>query len=123
MRAFEQGRRFFTALSAARNEAPASAVGPMLPGLFSSSGIEPLSVQVFPVSVSHLGSPPPAVWKSRRELVAGLVSNAPDASVRSLGAEYMDAIAQYERDAGAAGPTFVEIQNTLLFATLGQRPE
>ena len=123
MRAFEQGRRFFSALASARNEAPPAALGPTLPGLFAANGIEPLSVQVFPVTVSHLGSPPAAVWKSRRELVAGLVKNAGDDGVRQLGAEYLAAIDQYERAAADAGPTFVEIQNTMLFATLGQRPE
>ena len=123
MRAFEQARRFFTAVSAARNEAPPSAVGPMLPGLFASSGIEPLSVQVFPVTVSHLGSPPPAIWKARRELIGSLVDNAPGDSVGRIGLEYIEAIEQYERDAAATDSTFVEIQNTMLFATLGQRPE
>ena len=123
MRAFEQARRFFTALSTARREAPPSALGPTLPSLFASSGIEPLSVQVFPVSVSHLGSPPAAVWKTRREVVQALVDTARDDGVRRIGAEYLEAIEQYERDAAAAGPTFVEIQNTMLFATLGRRPE
>jgi hypothetical protein len=27
----------------------------------------------------------------------------------------------YEREAGAAGSSFVEIQNTMLFATVGQK--
>ena len=123
MRAFEHARRFFGAVSAARGEAPPAAVGPVLPGLFAASGIEPLSVQVFPVTLSHLGSPPAAVWKTRREVVAGLTERVAGDAVRAIGTEYLEAIRQYERDAGAAGPTFVEIQNTLLFATLGQRPE
>jgi SAM-dependent methyltransferase len=123
MQAFEQARRFFRALSASRGESAPAAVGPSLPGLFASSGIEPLSVQVFPVSVSHLGTPPAAVWTARRDGVGALAQRASDPSVRRLGAEYLDALAQYERDAAAAGPTFVEIQSTMLFATLGQRPE
>ena len=123
MRAFEQARRLFAAVTAARGETPAAAVGPMLPGWFASSDIEPLSVQVFPVSVSHLGSPPAAVWQARREVVENTVAHAPSDEVRRLGAEYLETINQYERDAAAAGPSFVEIQNTLLFAALGQRPE
>ena len=121
--AFEHARRFFTAVSAARGESPPSAIGPTLPALFSSSGIEPLAVQVFPVAVSHLGSPPAAVWKARRDVIGALVQNAEDGAVREIGAEYLQALEQYERDAAAAGPTFVEIQNTLLFATVGQRAE
>ena len=123
MRAFEQSRRLFAAVATARGEAPASDVGPVLPGLFASSGIEPVSVQVFPVSVTHLGSPPAAVWQARRDVVARLNANASADAVRQLAAEYLETIQQYEREAAAAGPSFVEIQNTLLFATLGERPE
>ena len=123
MRAFEQGRRFFAAITAARGEAPASALGPTLPGLFAAGGIEPISVQVFPVAVSHLGSPPAAVWTERRSAIESAMRHVTSDEVRGLGAEYLQAIQQYEREAAAAGPSFVEIQNTLLFATLGQRPE
>jgi SAM-dependent methyltransferase len=123
MRAFEQARRLFAAVTAARGEPPAAAVGPMLPGLFASSGIEPVSVQVFPVLVSHLGSPPAAVWQARREVVESVIAAANAGGVRQLGAEYLETVRQYQHEAAAAGPSFVEIQNTLLFATLGQRPE
>lgn len=123
MRAFEQGRKLFAALTAARGEPAASALGPMLPGLFASNAIAPVSVQVFPVSVTHLGSPPADVWKARREVAEALVARAPSESLTAQGREYLETIRQYEREAAAAGPTFVEIQNTLLFATLGQRPE
>jgi SAM-dependent methyltransferase len=123
MRAFQQARQFFNAVAAARDEAAPSALGPMLPALFNSSGIETLSVQVFPVSVTHLGSPPAAVWKTRLELAQKMAEEAGDSSVGRMGKEYLAAIQQYEHDASTAGPTFVEIQNTMLFATLGQRPE
>ena len=75
------------------------------------------------MSVSHLGSPPAAVWQVRREVVETVVAGATAETVRTLGAEYLETIRQYEREAAAAGPSFVEIQNTLLFATLGERPE
>ena len=123
MRAFERARRFFTAWAAARGESAPSPIGPTLPALFSESGIEPISVQVFPVTVSHLGSPPAAIWQTRRDMAVRLVEHAPGDDVRSLGAEYVQALEEYEREAAGAGPTFVEIQNTLLFATVGQRPE
>ena len=50
------------------------------------------------------------------------MAKAPDESLRRLGADYLKAIEQYARDA-AAGTSFVEIQNTMLFATVGQRAD
>jgi hypothetical protein len=41
--------------------------------------------------------------------------------VRALGRELLALLAEYEKDAGSAGSSFVEIQNTTLFATVGQR--
>lgn len=117
--AAELGRRFFGALAAARGEAPPSAVGPVVPFAFSAHGIEPVSVQVFPVSVSHLGSPPPSLWEARRAAVEEAMAKAPDESLRRLGADFRKCIDQYARDAHSAGQSFVEIQNTLLFATVG----
>jgi hypothetical protein len=40
-----------------------------------------------------------------------------------LGVECLSLLAAYEAEARAAGPAFVEIQNTSLFATVGQRLE
>ena len=51
------------------------------------------------------------------------MAKAPDESLRRLGADYLKAIEQYARDAAAAGTSFVEIQNTMLFATVGQRAD
>jgi SAM-dependent methyltransferase len=123
MLAFELGRRFFVGMSTARGDAPAAPVGPLVPGLFNATGIEPVSVRLFPVSVAHLGMPEEAVWSARREAVRDAIAKAPDESLRRLGADYLKAIDQYARDAEAAGPSFVEIQNTMLFATVGQRKE
>jgi ubiquinone/menaquinone biosynthesis C-methylase UbiE len=119
MIAAELGRRFFGSLAETRGESPAAAVGPMIPGVFGAHGIEPISVHLFPVSVSHLGSPPPALWESRRAAVDKAIARAPDGALRRLGADYQKAIEQYARDADKAGSTFVEIQNTMLFATVG----
>ena len=123
MQTFELGRRFFAGLATARGEAPAAPVGPLLPGMFASMGIEPVSVHLFPVSVSRLGPPPASVWEARRDAVKDAIAKAPDESLRRLGADYLKAIEQYSRDAEAAGTSFVEIQNTMLFATVGQRAE
>ena len=51
------------------------------------------------------------------------IAQAPDESLRRLGADYLKVLEQYARDATAAGAAFVEIQNTMLFATVGQRAE
>jgi SAM-dependent methyltransferase len=119
--AFDIGRRFFTALSAARGESPAAQTGPLIPGMFPQHGIEPQSVHVFPVTVSHLGSPEERVWAARREAVQAEIARAPGESLRRLGADFLKAIDQYARDAGTADSGFVEIQNTMLFATVGRR--
>jgi SAM-dependent methyltransferase len=121
--AFEIGRRFFAERAAARDEPAATAVGPLLPGMFAAHGIEPLSVQLFPVSVAHVGAPPEALWESRRKAVRDAVNDAPNESLRRLGSDYLKAIERYAAEARAAGSSFVEIQNTLLIATAGQRAE
>ena len=119
MLADELGRRFFAGLADARGESPELAVGPLIPGLFVSNGVEPVSVQLFPVSVSHLGSPPATLWESRRAAVRTAIEKAPGESLKRLGADYLKAIERYAKDADRAGTSFVEIQNTMLFATVG----
>ena len=119
MHAADLGRRFFASLAAARGEAPPSPVGPLIPGEFGAHGIEPNAVHLFPVSVAHLGAPPAVLWESRRAAVGDAIAKAPDESLRRLGTDYRKAIEQYSRDAEKAGPSFVEIQNTMLFATVG----
>ena len=46
-----------------------------------------------------------------------------DRAVIAQGREYLQTLAEYEQDASAAGANFVEIQNTMLFATVGQRTD
>jgi SAM-dependent methyltransferase len=121
--AFELGRRFFAGLAAGRGEQADSAIGPMLPGLLIAQGVEPSAVHLFPVSVSRLGPPPAAIWDARRTAIRAAIDKAPDAAIRRLGADYLEAIERYAAEAAAAGSSFVEIQNTMLFATVGQRAE
>ena len=119
--AFELSMKFFAALAAARGEKSDPAVGPRLPGLFASHGIEPLNVRLFPVSQSRLGAPPADVWTRRRESIELALQQVPDDSVHALGREYLEVLRAYAAEAAAAGPGFVEIQNTMLFATVGQK--
>jgi ubiquinone/menaquinone biosynthesis C-methylase UbiE len=122
-RAHEAARRFFSALADARGDASEPAVGPQLPTLFSQHGIEPLSVHVFPVSGARLGVPGEEIWQNRRANVSEEIEKAPDESIRRLGQDYLKVLDRYAASATAAGNGFVEIQNAMLFATVGQREE
>ena len=89
MEAFELSRRFFGGLLSVRGESPAAAVGPLIPGLLVATGIEPFLVRLFPVSVAHLGAPPPSFWESRRAAVRAVIAKAPDEALRRLGADFL----------------------------------
>ena len=49
------------------------------------------------------------------------IERAPGESIRRLGQDYLKLIERYAAAAQQAGAAFVEIQNTMLFATVGQR--
>ncbi|MDQ3213457.1 MAG: methyltransferase domain-containing protein [Acidobacteriota bacterium] len=123
MRAYEASARFFTSLAGERSDTTDGAVGPKLPMMFAQCGIELLDVQLFPVSRAQLGAPGKALWEGRRLEVSNAVGRARDAATRQLGEDYLDLLDTYAREAAAAGQAFVEIQNTMLFATVGQRVE
>jgi hypothetical protein len=80
-------------------------------------------VQVFPVTRAQLGAPPEAVWVERRDVVRAAAEQAPDEALRRLGHDHLKLLDRYAEEARAAGSSFVEIQNTMLFATVGQRAE
>lgn len=121
-RAFETATRFFSAVSDARGDSTDAAVGPRLSAIFSQHGIEPVSVQLFPVSVALIGQPAPEVWEARRNAVRRAIERAGgDGTVEALGREYLRTLDEYEAQARREGAHFVEIQNTMLFATVGQR--
>lgn len=121
LKAFETSARFFAALAAARGEKTDASVGPRLPQLFARHGIEPLNVRLFPVTQTRLGAPPEEVWTRRREAVERSLQDPPSDGVRAIGREYLDVLRAYAAEAASAGPGFVEIQNTMLFATVGQK--
>ena len=121
--AFAAASRFFASVARARGDATDPAIGPRLSAMCADYGIEPLSVQLFPVSVTHIGPPPAAVWKARREAIARELATTVAPPVVALGKEYLEALDFYRRDAIRQGLHFVEIQNTMLFATVGQRTD
>lgn len=119
--AFEASNRFFAALNAGRNGDAGASIGSAVPSLFARHGIEPVSVRLFPVPHTWLGPPPDAAWTSRRQAVTHAMEQSGAHNVFAAGCEYLDALEVYREEANAAGASFVEIQNTLLFATVGQR--
>jgi SAM-dependent methyltransferase len=119
--AFEVAGRLFSALGAARQERTDPAIGPKLPELFARHGIDPISVRLFPVYQTRLGAPAAAVWLERRQAIERLLQQAASDEARVIGRDYLDVLTAYQREATQAGPGFVEIQNTMLFATVGQK--
>jgi SAM-dependent methyltransferase len=120
-RAFVAAGRLFAALAESRHGSSDPAIGPRLPGLFETHRIEPLDVRLFPVSHAQLGAPPVDVWADRRRVVDRVLQDVGDARVRASAGAYAEALRDYEAEATRAGGAFVEIQNTMLFATVGQK--
>jgi hypothetical protein len=96
-------------------------VGPRISGLFSACGIDPVSIQLFPVSVTRIGPQSPAFWIHRRESVQSAIREAGSTPLAALGRQYLQTLEHYEQDSVRMGAAFVEIQNTMLVATVGQR--
>jgi len=122
-RAFELSAPFLSAVSGLQPDAPAAAIGPNLPRLFSEHGIEPIDVRLFPVSQTWLGAPDGSFWEARRRAVERALGPGASDAARWLGRDYLHALNAYESEAQRAGSSFVEIQNTMLFATVGQKRE
>ena len=122
-RTYEIGQAFFAAALTARGDATDPSVGPKLIAFFTDAGLEPLSVNLFPVSLVRLGPPPKSVWQERRNAVRRTLDGTADGTVHRLADEYVAQLDRYAADVGAAGATFVEIQNTMLFAAVGQKAE
>ena len=119
--AFDLAKRFFAAAADARSERSDARIGPQLPALFARHGIEPIDVRLFPVSHTRLAPPAPDEWKERRDGVQRELDRVTRKDVRELGRELQHALTTYEAEAAAAAAAFVEIQHTMLFATVGQR--
>jgi SAM-dependent methyltransferase len=123
MKAFAAGRAFFDALARSRGDVWEPRIGPRLPTLFAKAGVEPMEVQLFPVSISRLGPPEAPVWTERKRAIDYEISVAPDSAVRSAAEAYLRALEAYEAAATSAKASFVEIQSTLLVSVVGQRED
>jgi ubiquinone/menaquinone biosynthesis C-methylase UbiE len=120
-RVFAQSTEFCRELLTARRETVDATVGPHLPTMFAANGIEPFSVRMFPVSMTLLGSPSDALWEARKADIEDAMASVTAIPVRDAGLKYLAALDEYAAEAAAAGAGFVEIQNTMLFATVGQK--
>ena len=121
MQAFEVASRFYNAVALSRGDTTDPAVGPRLTQIFAQHGIQPLSVRMFPVSVTRIGNPPWEIWENRLEVARQATERARDEAIRRLGIEYRQLLERYAEEAAVAGCEFVEIQSTPLFATSGRR--
>jgi len=122
-RASQVAAQFFAALSGERSDTTDPSIGPKLPAIFARHGIEPIDVRLFPVPQIQLGALPDEIWAARRARVESAISQATTADVQTLGREYLVVLDAYRSEAEQAGASFIEIQNTMLFATVGQRSE
>ena len=120
VQAFDLAKQFFAAAAAATGERTDDRIGPKLPTLFAAHGIAPIDVRVFPVSHTRLAPPSADEWKERRGAVQTVLDRVSRKDVRELGRELLLALTTYEA-AAASATAFVEIQNTMLFAVVGQR--
>jgi SAM-dependent methyltransferase len=120
--ALQAGSRFFAAVAEARDDVTHPAVGPRVPSLLATCRIEPVDVRVFPVSQVQLGVPSDDVWARRRARVQDAMAAPSTGAVSQAGEAFLTALDTYRRDAALAGSAFVEIQNTMLLATVGQKP-
>ena len=113
--------RFFAALAAARDERSEAKVGPKVPTLLAAHNVEPLDVRLFPVSQIQLGAPAASLWSERRARVERVLEQAKADAARASGNELLELLERYAAEAKQAGQAFVEIQITMLFATVGQK--
>jgi ubiquinone/menaquinone biosynthesis C-methylase UbiE len=118
--AFRMAAEFFAEVAAARGDTTNPAIGAQVPELFARHAIDPILVRLFPVSYPRLGAPSAEIWAARRAAVERALVDAGD-RLRALGQQYLAALDAYERESREAGPIFVEMQNTMLFATVGQK--
>jgi SAM-dependent methyltransferase len=121
--AFEAAERFFTAAARRRGEPTDCAVGPRLSTLFGHCGIELEAVQLFPISVTHIGEVPASLWEARRRSVQKVLDLGGDETVIALADEYLAALDRYQREAVSEGRALVEIQHMMLFASVGMRTD
>jgi|EndMetStandDraft_3_1072993.scaffolds.fasta_scaffold69127_1 SAM-dependent methyltransferase len=120
-RAFDLSTQFFAARAKETHEEIDRSLGPHLFALCRDAGIHGIGIHLFPVTRTRLGAPVPTVWDARRRAIAREVDAATGTESREIGRDLIAAIDRYAEEGAAAGASFVEIQNTMLFALVGHR--
>jgi ubiquinone/menaquinone biosynthesis C-methylase UbiE len=115
--------QFYAAIAAERGDVTEPTIGPKLPAIFAGARIDPIDVRLFPVSQMQLGAPTDGLWQERHARVERTLGQAKGEDVKALGREYLVLLDAYASEAKQAGSSFIEIQNTMLFATVGQKAE
>ncbi len=97
---------------------------PEAAGDLRQHGIEPIDVRLFPVPQIQLGAPAGRNLGRSAGARGEAIAQAQDCRrAEPSGREYLVVLDAYRSEAEQAGASFVEIQNTMLFATVGQRSE
>jgi len=118
---FARATEFYARLEEAAGEDADPSIGPRVPRLLRASGFEVAAVHLVPVSLTRAGAPVPRVWDERRAAIAAAVESARGTLAEDAGQALLTAFDLYATEADAAGPAFLEIQNTMLVVTIAQR--
>jgi SAM-dependent methyltransferase len=119
--AFALATEFHSLIEEAAREDADPSIGPRVPRLLRSAGFEIAAVHLVPVSLTRVGAPVPRVWDERREAIAAAVAAARGTAAEDAGRALVRAFDRYAKEADAAGPGFLEVQNTMLVVTIAQR--
>lgn len=119
--AFARATEFFSFVEDAASDESDPSVGPRVPRLVRAAGFEVLAVHLVPVSLTRAGAPVRRVWDDRRAAIVAALDAAKGTEAADAGAALLTAFDRYAREADAAGPGFLEIQNTMLVVTIAQR--
>jgi SAM-dependent methyltransferase len=118
---FAHASEFYSLVEEAAGEDADPSVGPRVPRLLRGAGFEVAAVHLVPVSLTRAGAPVPRVWEERRTAIAAAVAAAEGTLAEESGRALAKAFDRYAKDADAAGPGFLEIQNTMLVVTIAQK--
>ena len=118
---FAHAGEFYSLVEEAAGEDADPSIGPRVPRLLRAAGFEIAAVHLVPVSLTRAGAPVPRVWDERRAAIAAAVEAAKGTPAEEAGRALAQSFDRYAKEADAAGPGFLEIQNTMLVVTIAQR--
>ena len=118
--AFARAAEFHSLLEEASADDADRSIGPRVPRLVRAAGFEVLAVHLVPVSQTRVGAPVGRIWDERRAAIAEAVRQAGDTPAADAGRALVTALERYAREAAEAGPTFLELQSTMLVVTIAQ---